>query len=124
MAFLKKPENEAIIHYLIQLKEAELLALLMHVFHLRGNQTINENWRHNWMIVKHYDELRKGSTTYFVPESLDGDYPGPALGLPASGNYDEDGFYQSGGCPECGLWVACTEKLAICPYCGSQVPCT
>lgn len=36
-----------------------------------------------------------------------------------------DEALESGGCPTCGVIVACTDKLATCPVCGTRkVECT
>jgi hypothetical protein len=39
--------------------------------------------------------------------------------------YVQDGAYENGGCPTCGVTVACVDKLATCPVCGTiKVECT
>lgn len=36
-----------------------------------------------------------------------------------------DEALESGGCPTCGVSVACTDKLATCPVCGTKgIECT
>jgi len=49
------------------------------------------------------------------------------LGMPSEHylGYLQDTACENGGCPTCGVIVACVDKLATCPVCGTKgVQCT
>jgi hypothetical protein len=115
------PQDHDYVEALAALPSARLLALLQEVFRQRDYKVTHTDWEvRRWFVVEQSGILDP-STGYLQPDSrLDPEY----LALSLAVSTDETEFLQNGICDSCGLEVTCTEKLAVCPFCGATVECT
>jgi len=112
--------DKTLVNALVTLTNKQLLALLQEVFRRRDYKLPHTEVEvRRWFVVEQ-SGLINSSSGYLEPNSLlDPEY----LALPVSPT-TEDEFFQGGICDACGLILTCTDKMAMCPFCGSVVQCT
>lgn len=115
------PHDSDYVEILAALPSNHLLALLQEVFRLRDYKLAHTEFEvRRWFVVEHSGILDP-NTGYLKAECLlDSEY----LALPLTVFTNETEFLQNGICIECGLDLTCSEKLALCPFCGTVTECT
>jgi rubrerythrin len=110
-------EMDEIIDRLTLLNERELIEVMNRAFHV---------------FAKKFEAAGDVGVRYVLAQSSfeKGEDTEPYiefLGVPSESylGYIQDAAYENGGCPTCGVIVACVDKLATCPICGTTgVECT
>lgn len=113
---LTSAETAAITEKLSSLTERELIEFMAPVLQAFAKKTGEQDSVSYAMAV----------VDYWLPNPEDEPFV-RLMGLPSDPNRFEPGddAVESGTCPRCGVVVACTSKLAVCPVCGMRdVECT
>jgi rubrerythrin len=104
-------EMDGIIDRLTLLNERELTEVTNRVFEVFAKKFENSgDVGQRYVLVRSSFEKGEDKEPYLE-----------FLGVPSEPylGYVQDGAYESGGCPTCGVIVACVDKLATCPVCGT-----
>lgn len=111
-----------ILKQFAQCTTREVLEILDEVFSLRMifDKKIQKYKR--WFVVSYCGQMHSGGQG-FLPdneEPVEVEY----LAQPLITFYENEDYFEQGGCPCCHLLIVCTHKYAKCPYCFSNVGCT
>lgn len=114
---MKLNDIDSTVAHLSSLTERELIEVLSRVFSEYAKKfDASEDRGDRYVLVRSSFEKGEDAEPYLQ-----------FMGLPSERylGYDQDAAYENGGCPTCGVTVACVDKLATCPVCGTTgVECT
>lgn len=102
---------------LTSLNERELIEVMVHVFEAFANRfQVSGDIGARYVLAKSSFNKNEDEEPYIE-----------FLGVPSEPylGYVQDEAFENGSCPTCGVIVACIDKLATCPVCGTMgVQCT
>lgn len=113
-------EIQQVVMQLLKLNERELIEILNQVFEVHARRFdgngMNPDFGDRYALVKSHFIKGEDQEPYVQFLSIPSE---PYLSRP------HDEALESGGCPTCGVSLACTDKLATCPVCDTtRVECT